>query len=88
MSAATVSIYEQAARRLKAEKLAFHLHQSGIKAADIPQISSNIWVMLAKAVGVHAPSEATITAVADILRDIEAAEARVTPQTDPFARFA
>lgn len=87
----SMNIYEQSARRCKAERLAFHLNASGILAADVPNIPARFWPQLAKAAGVNFPSAETLALVEELLREMEAAKARVDhllATSDPWQAVA
>jgi len=63
--------YEIAARRKKAERLAFGLHKSKISAAQVPELEDSDWELLAKLVHVNPPSAETRKVTQEILAEME-----------------
>lgn len=70
---------KEAARSLKAEKLASMLQQHGISPDDAALMQDEQWSMLAKAAGVNPPSKDTVQATMGLLRGQTAASKPVTP---------
>ncbi|MFN7939090.1 MAG: hypothetical protein U0R19_37550 [Bryobacteraceae bacterium] len=68
MATATVNLYAEAARAMKAANLAFCLGKAGIPASDVALMDDAHWAMAAQAADVRIPSGETRRLVLDIMR--------------------